>query len=145
MKTAQGLMCILLSVTTISVCADMYRWEDEQGRVHFSDRKPDSASSQVEPLPQVHNGYQPSAVKATPDTRDHARDLSASKAKKKRRQAAVDKARQEKEARKEKCDDLRLKSRLNNISRSTSNGVAALMKKQQAREKLWADIRRYCY
>ncbi len=132
---------LLLLILPCFVQAEMYQWRDEQGQIHFSDRAPAQIQADEMALPEVQNGYKPAAVSPT------ERSSDADSAADKRRQRALnaEKAEQKKRNKEEKCKDLRLQARLNNISRSRNSDLVSLTKKQRKREKLWADIRRYCH
>ena len=48
MKTGVFIIIAATLLLSLSVKAELYRWTDDDGKVHFSDRKPDAAASEVE-------------------------------------------------------------------------------------------------
>ena len=133
---------LLLLILPCFVQAEMYQWRDEQGQIHFSDRAPPRIQADEVALPEVLNGYKPAAVSPT---ERFSSDPDSAADKRRQRALNAEKAEQEKRNKEERCKDLRLQARLNNISRSRNSDLAILTKKQRKREKLWADIRRYCH
>ena len=48
MKTGIAIIVAALLLLSFSVKAELYRWTEADGKVHFSDRKPDAAEKEVE-------------------------------------------------------------------------------------------------
>lgn len=51
------LYLLLLTTLALPSAADLYKWTDENGKVHFSDKQPGNAAAKVIPKPEpVHTG-----------------------------------------------------------------------------------------
>ena len=61
-----SLVSILLLLAVVSVSAEIYRWVDGQGKVHFTDNPPQTAKSQTVKL-QINSFTSPSVEKFTFD------------------------------------------------------------------------------
>lgn len=61
------LAILLLSITTLASTAEIYRWVDSEGRVHYSDREPTDTQAEVrwvndEATPAVADAPKPAAA-----------------------------------------------------------------------------------
>jgi hypothetical protein len=45
-------LAIFLTVNAASCAAEVFRWQDEQGRTHYGDRPPDPAAQRIDMLPE---------------------------------------------------------------------------------------------
>ncbi|MEJ2693217.1 MAG: DUF4124 domain-containing protein [Candidatus Thiodiazotropha sp.] len=131
--------------------AEVYRWTDEKGRVHFSDR-PTSESAKEIDLREASPPNGPSH-QAMPEDRKEMRKRMLEVFEQERaekREAAV-KKKEERKERKRKCLDARARYENYNTAGSiydyTESGERKYLDKQQRREylaKLKADVERYC-
>lgn len=94
----RGVLCIALLLPALAT-AEIYRWTDEQGRVHFGQR-PVAGAEPVEVRPQV--------VERDEHTREReARSRRFHEARREERQQATAAAAQQREQRAAECRDLR--------------------------------------
>lgn len=138
----QGCLLLLMVMPALPVCADIYRWTDANGQVHFSDRAAAGDAQKVEPQ-DVQNLYQnrtPAMTDTSADARQTEREVREA-----RRQRQLRQDRAEKLAQKHRlqCEKARQAARVNALKSGSS--LAALQKKQQRRETLNGRIRQYCY
>lgn len=55
--TRQAKLLFMVTLCSASVVADVYQWQDEFGRIQYSDKPPENSDAQSIPLPQAQ-GYQ---------------------------------------------------------------------------------------
>lgn len=90
---------VLLCLCSMSTTAEVYKWTDADGRVHFGDRLP-QAGAQAVPLPSAPTAPVPNAAQRQ-DTQNKL--LNAFEAERQLNRAAQEKAQQEKAEREHNC------------------------------------------
>lgn len=130
------LLMIWLGVASVSAYADVYRWVDDHGRVHFSDKKPAGNTAQTLDMPEAEE--QPGA----PDLSEFERMQRQKKLVKMLEEERLEKANkkaklaQEAEAQVQYCT--RFKNRLTYLDRTThfyseqDDGTRVYMSDQEA-------------
>ncbi|WP_444943115.1 DUF4124 domain-containing protein [Microbulbifer sp. ZKSA006] len=140
---------LLLAVSATAASAEMYRWVDENGRVHFSDRPPADAEAQnvsgeLAPINAIGSGSnrQPSStatvksgVSRKMDEEYRNRQLREKQQRQEKRQAACDDARSNLEA---------VQGRVVFIDDNGKEVRRSERQRQQIAEKLEREINRYC-
>lgn len=140
----QGCLWLLILLPVLVVHADIYRWTDTNGQVHFSDRVAVDNASKIKQQ-EVQNVYQSqtqAVVDTAPDYRQQERDAREARRQRRVRQEEADKRT---EKRRQQCENARLAARKNAVKPLAGSSLAALQKKQQRRETLNGRIKRYCY
>lgn len=140
----QGCLWLLLLVPATPVCADIYRWTDASGQVHFADRPVAGNARKVVPQ-DVQNVYQsqtPPVTDPAHDDRQQERDAREARRQRRVRQEQAD---QLAAKRRQQCEKARSDARKNALRVVKNGSLAALQKKQQRRETLNGRIKRYCY
>lgn len=115
MRIVNMLLCCL-PLLAAPAAAEMYKWTDAEGRVHFSDRKPDTSrpvQSIEKPMPVPIGGAAsaaPAAAASVSNTERMERQRRMADTLKEEREAAeaeAAKARAEAEARAKRCNEIR--------------------------------------
>jgi len=146
------LTALFLTLLFISpLQAEVYRWTDEQGRVHFSDRPTGESAQEIE-LREASPPSGPSHQNLPEDRKEmRTRMLEVFEQERAEKREAAAKRKQERKERKRKCLDARVRydnySNAGSIYEYTESGERKYFDKQQRQEyvaKLKADVERYC-
>ncbi|MES9939770.1 MAG: DUF4124 domain-containing protein [Candidatus Thiodiazotropha sp. 6PLUC2] len=129
--------------------AGVYKWTDEQGRVHFSDRPVSESSTEVKIRPAPSN----SSSNEIPEKRQQKmkRMLDSYQEDRSNKKEARQKAKKEKEKRKAKCiyakDRYKSHNRARGIYNFKKDGERSYMsdaERQSHMKQLKADVDRWC-
>lgn len=136
------LLATLLYVGNSIVQAEVYKWTDAQGRVHYGD-KPQGNNAETINLPTQEP---PAAPHVSEDRLEKQRRLLDAYAEERRlKREAEDKARKEKEERKRKCadlkDDLRNQENASGVYRLDKDGKRVFMSTEE-REASTAELKK---
>lgn len=133
-----------LCVLSLPAVADIYRWTDEQGRIHFSDRKQSvTGDVQVVAPPEV-NTYEGRVAPPLYPQRDYRAEEEEARARRKEARLKAEAQQARALQQQQKCDNAR--NQLNVLDKQSYNktDMAALLKKRQRREQLKDKIKRVC-
>ncbi len=146
-----ALLALLVSVAPLSAgYAGVYRWVDEQGRVHFGDRPPPKSSSENV---DIKNDPSPGAPAPNAEERrdKQQRLLRAWEEERQQRKEASAKAKEDKKRQKQRCavarDRLRTykdASYLYDLDKDGNRKVISDADKQRAIRELEEAIKRHC-
>lgn len=133
-----ALLCVLAPITS----AEVYKWTDAQGRVHFGDKSPAGKSETI----TMPSREAPTAPAVSEDRIEKQRRLLDAYAEERRLKAGADeKARKEKAERKRKCvdlrDDLRNQENASSIYKLDKNGERVFLSNEE-REASTAGLRK---
>jgi len=106
MSAQVGLVCMLLLWSMTAATAGVYKWVDEQGRVHCGDRPHGQQAEQVDVKPAPANTPSSTAEQATSDEdrqMKQQRLLDAYATERARKKAELEKKKKDKAERKRKC------------------------------------------
>jgi len=148
----KGFLLLIYLLLSSQLHAEVYRWTDENGRTHFSDRPPsgntepsagvdtieeESLAPQNTFAPQ-HENYEGNGT----DYRQREKEVKAE-----RKQKRIERERKQAAAvvKKQKCKEARENYRLYNIGKSRAESLESLMKQRQRRDRLKEKIKTYCY
>lgn len=141
---------LLVSAFCPPLQAAVYKWTDEHGQVHFSDRPVADEAKEVEIRTKVPEGG--SGRRIAPDRKElRRRMLDSYEQERADKREAAKKAKQEKEARKKKCLNARARydeySTVGGIYNYLESGEREYLNKSQREQfiaQLKADVKRYC-
>lgn len=137
------LLITLLLVSASAARAEIYRWQDENGQVHFSERPPSGQSSQVVEV-EIQNRYEPVTPVPPPASTDwRAREQQSRDDRRQQRLRAEEEERR-RQKRQQQCENARSheRSMRQNLHRNTS--LAELQAHRQRRDKVRDRVERYC-
>ena len=138
-----------LTASGTALSGEIYKWTDEDGNVHYEDRP---LGESVERVDIVSRSTDSSAVQAAIDANNNRMDaLRESRAKRAQEKEDADKAAEELQARRQKCEQYRarLESYLQSqrLYREDESGERVYLDDQQimeARAKVQEQIQEYC-
>lgn len=112
MHVATLLACLAGVSFSASVSAQIYKWTDDQGRVHYGDMPPQSADSQSMNISQgnrapVSSGSSTSRLESQ---QQYLQQLDETRAEKAAREAEAEEARQKEETMASMCNQLKAKA-----------------------------------
>ena len=138
MRTGMLWLTIIIS---LPVQAEIYRWTDAQGRVHFGEKPPAGQAAQMlEPKP-LNTMPPPPVVPSFVDWREHEQQ-GRNERRQQRLQQEREQQQQQKQA--ERCDKAR--AMLAEAGRKTyrNTSLEALQKRNRRREELRRRVKDYC-
>ncbi|MDZ7661317.1 DUF4124 domain-containing protein [Thiohalophilus sp.] len=140
---------LLASLLSVSMAAEVYKWTDEQGRVHYGDRPPEEGASSVDVDPGPASG---SPIPGDAERREKTRRLLRAY-EEERRVKQQREQRQEAEAaeRHKRCawarDRLRRykqAGRLYDLDEAGNRRILADSQRQQAEAQAARDVEKWC-
>ena len=146
----RGIILLLLSLTTGGANAEIYKWVDENGRVHFDDRPRGSSAQTVEVNPL--NSPSPPTLTEEQRKRRQRRLIQVLEEDRLTRKVEAERKASEEQERKRRC--LLAKDRLGNIQRASylydvddSGGRTIYSEQQrvQVTARAEQDVKRWCH
>lgn len=141
-RTIIRITCALLCTLTTTASADVYKWTDAQGRVHFGD-KPPAGTSEAITMPSRETNATPALSEDRIETQRRLLDAYAEE--RRLKAEADEQTRKDKAERKRKCadlrDDLRNQENAGSIYQLDKNGERVFLSKEQ-REASTAVLRK---
>ena len=142
---------LLLLVFTGVSQAEVYRWTDEKGQVHFGD-KPPAVNDSVGTVDQIdensltpdntfeaqHKNYQGNGTDYRAVEQQSKAERRERRLQKEKQQAAADKKQRQ-------CREARDNYRRYNLIEKRAGSLQELMKQRQQRDRYKDRIKRYCY
>ena len=147
-RVLNHIMCAVLCTFATAVFADVYKWTDAQGRVHFGDKPPAGASETI----TMPSRETPATPALSEDRIEKQRRLLDAYAEERRLKAEADEqARQDKAERKRNCadlrDDLRKQENAGSIYQLDKNGERVFLSKEEreaSTEALRKEVAYWC-
>lgn len=142
-------LILVAAVWSLTAEAGVYKWTDEQGRVHFSDRKMDMNSEEVQLKPST-SSPQP-AVDQAERERKRRRLLDVYREDRSKKRAKLEKQQQAKAEKKQKCHNAQRRyarfNRAGGIYDTDKNGERRYLnheKRAQYMTELQTAVDRWC-
>ena len=145
----KGVLLTLCLFTGLSA-AEVYRWTDADGKVHFGDKPPaGGAAPETEVIDEESlspdNTFEPQHEDYQGTGTDYLKREKRVKAERKARRLRREKEQAAAEKKQRNCRNARDNYRRFNLVKKRAESLAALMKQRQRRDNLKARIKRYCY
>lgn len=128
----RGLFVLGLCLSGSSASAEVYKWTDANGQMHFGDRPPSSGAETV-PVPESADA--PAAVTPQERLEKQRKLLNAFEEERRQKRDAAEQARKDREERIRKCnnlrDDLRNQENAGRVYRLDKNGNRVFMNAEE--------------
>lgn len=144
MKAQTRLAAALLCVLSTQAGAELYRWSDSQGRLHFSDKPPPGGGAQalvLSPPNTDHSAGERHKLRQVFNSEKHTERRLA--------QQAEERARQQRQARHKRCDQARhelelVRGRVYFVDEQGREVTVSEEQRESYAEQLAANIDRFC-
>jgi len=134
---------ILLLIPVGVTGAEVYRWTDEQGQIHFSDKPVAEGAERLRVKPA--DTYSPVVPPALYPGRNYRQEALDSRAERREQRLRRERQQAQEEKRQRLCQKAREDLQRFNRQTYTSAGLSALQKRRERRDKLKSKIRDNCY
>lgn len=144
-RVIKAVLCVFVLNISASVAAsEVYHWQDEQGRHHWSDRAPAHLKAQPMEAPIINNSYPAATIKKTPAVRKKS---AKTKIKTRLKRAKTKPPQADARTVKERCRQARRKlqrTMLKSMNKKNQR-LSDLKTRQRRRATLVEQMKKSCY
>ena len=136
-------IAVIAGLSPLFCCAEIYQWVDENGRVHYSDQKPEHAHLEVEPPPISIYRMETPDIEDDSSAREARNEARLAEKKNQRIRNEYRSAEAEKKA--ERCKTARSGYRNAQANFPRNGRVEDLRRYRASLDKINNKIKKFCY